>query len=114
MFNVGDKVYYKHEENNKEYLAEVAMYIPNCFGASRDAYIIFPIEQFDTFNGHRLEVVTSDLIDHYIRQNGAKYDGSMLIRASFSRLIKPEHFRLANGAQQSINVDEERGGLSFM
>ena len=115
MFNVGDKVYYKHEQNNMEYLAQIAMRVPGHFnGGKKDAYLLYAIDRFGSFSAHRFEALGS--IDYWVGL-GAEYDIDISTRESFSRLIREEHLRLAvDNVSQCNNSDteEDRGGFKYL
>jgi hypothetical protein len=117
MFNPGDKAYYTHENDGKEYLVEIAMSIPNCYIGS-DGYLVYMIDKFEIFGGHSNDIMTNYTVDHFIRCNNAIFERGIFTRPAFSRLIKEEFLRMAGKCGSNQNMppqdEEDNGGFHLI
>jgi hypothetical protein len=114
MFKPGDKAYYVHEEDGKEYLVEVAMSIPGCYHDS-DGYVVYLIDKFEAFGGHTFSTMDQEDIDFWVNDYSSTYDANISNRQHFSRLIRTKFLKLVD-VKSSINnePEEDRGGFHLI
>ncbi len=117
MFNLRDKVYYRHP-NGQEYLAQICMIVPGHFFPNEPGYVVIPIDKFPETHGNVYILKQRDC-DIWARGPVNKLDPLIRTTPHYDQFIREECLRLIEAGHytesSSNDEDEEsRGGLSFL
>ena len=120
MFNLGDKVHYKHPNGNK-YLGQICIIHPKNSYCNENKYVIFPLETFPSTHGGT-HILDAGICDSYLNNNLYQVDPAIRTTPHYNRFILEPNLVLAQHQAtmepefiiSKPEVEEDRGGFKYI